>query len=166
MNQMPPEFVIDETPQPTLTTVQVSQVRDQIVGLIKSLAELTDKLAQTEQQTKGNKRRFLMALLEVADAFDRIFHDLDLTQLNEIAQNVVGSFKTTSILLEDVLDQEEVFPMDDLEGQTFDPHTQRGVGVEQQPGIQDGIVLEVRERGYWWQDQVLRKAKVIISAHS
>lgn len=163
MSQVPLEFVIDEMPDPTSPPAQVSQVREQIVALIKSRAELTEKLVQTEQQAKGEKRRLFLDLLEVADAFDRIFHELDLTQLNEVAQNVMGSFKTTSIMLEEVLDRQDVFPMDGLEGQAFDPQSQQGVGLEPQPGRQDGTVLEVRERGYWWQDQVLRRAKVIVS---
>lgn len=163
MGRIPPEFVIDETPAALPPPAQISQIRDQMVALIKSRAELAEKLADQEQQAKREKRRLFLDLLGVADAFDRIFRDLDLTQLNEIAQNVMGSFQATSILLENILDRQDVFPIDGLEGQAFDPRLQQGIGIEHQPGSRDGIVLEVREKGYWWQDQVLRRAKVIVS---
>lgn len=166
MSQTPAEFVIDETPQPLPPAAQASPLRDQVTALIRRRAELAERLKRTAQREERKKRRLFLALLEVADAFDRIFRDTNLAKLDEIARNLVGSFRVTSVLLENVLEREDVIPMDGLEGHAFDPHTQEVVGVEKQTTGPDGLVLEVRERGYHWHERVLRRAQVIVSENS
>ena len=163
MDRTPSEFVIDEEPQPVSIATSTSQLRAQVTKLVNRRAELAAALSQTGRREERKKREFFLALLKVADAFDRIFRDTNLADMDEISRNVVGSFRVTSILLEDVLDREDVIPMDELEGRSYDPNSQEVVDVEEQAEGPDGIVLEVKERGYWWRGRVLRRAKVIVS---
>lgn len=164
MSQTATEFIVDETLLPLSTgSVSFSSLHDQIVVLIKRRAELARKLQQTERQAEQKKRQLLLALLEVADAFDRIFQGINLAELDEVSRHFIGNFRTTNALLENVLDQEDVMSMEELEGQIFDPHLQEVVGIETRAAGPDELILEVKGKGYYWHDKLLRRAKVIVS---
>lgn len=163
MKPIPSEFLIEETQHPLPVAVQLDSLPEKVASLIRQRAELANNLKKKEQQTNRQKSQFLLHLLDVTDAFDRIFRNVDLTELNEIGRNLVGSFRVTNTLLENVLSQDEVFVMDELEGKPFDPQTQEVVGVDTHTPHPEGTVLSVVEKGYYWHEKVLRRARVIVS---
>jgi molecular chaperone GrpE len=163
VRQTPPEFMIDEEPLPLPASACPEELRDKIVGLIRRHADLAEDLRKIKRQTDRQQRKFFLSLLEVADAFDRIFQDTDLADLDEVSRNRLRSLKVTSNLLANVFDQEDIVPMEHLEGRPLDPHTQEVVDTQEQPDRESDIVLLIKERGYYWRDKVLRTAKVIVS---
>jgi molecular chaperone GrpE len=163
VRQTPPEFVIDEEPLPLPASACSEELREKIVGLIRRHADLAEGLRKIKRQTDRQQRKFFLSLLEVADAFDRIFQDTDLADLDEVSRNRLRSLKVTSNLLANVFDQEDIVPMEHLEGRPVDPHTQEVVDIQEQPDQENDIVLLIKERGYYWHDKVLRPAKVIVS---
>lgn len=163
MGQTPSEFVIDEELIPLGIPTQAEYLWEQLNALIVRCAELTEKLQRAEQKEERKRRQLLLNLLEVTDAFERIFRDTDLAELDEVTRSRLRSVRVTSTLLENVLEEEDVIAMDGLEGHPFDPYIQDVATIEMDTDKPNNSVLEVREKGYRWQGRVLRKAKVVVS---
>lgn len=54
----------------------------------------------------------------------------------------------------------------DLLGEEFDPHLARVVGTASEDGVAAGIVVAEVRAGYFWDDDLLRTAEVIVSKAS
>jgi molecular chaperone GrpE len=63
----------------------------------------------------------------------------------------------------DVLRQRQVVPMS-AQGQPFDPKIMYAIGRQESSSVAENTVVQEVVRGYWWGDQVLREAQVIVSA--
>lgn len=161
MVKMEPEFAYTDKPQP-----EPGKLREVTADLIRSRAELGDSLRQAARQEQRKRRRFYMSLLQVSDALDRILRDTELTELDEIARNRMRSVGATAVMLQGVLAQEDIAVMEDLEGRPFDATCEEAVATKLRPDCPDRTVLEVREKGYRWQEQVLRRARVVVSIQS
>ncbi|MGB0385850.1 MAG: nucleotide exchange factor GrpE [Ardenticatenaceae bacterium] len=167
MRQIEPEFVVDEQPKRLLLEGTVRDVPIRVVrDLMDQRAELAHQQKQVAQQQKLKTRKLLRDLLGVLDAFDGIWRDVEPNQLDEMAKNLITGFETTKMQLKNVLDLQDVTPMETLPGSRFDPQSQEVVGLQAQPNMPDGIVLQVVQKGYQWETQILRRAKVIVSKRS
>jgi molecular chaperone GrpE len=62
----------------------------------------------------------------------------------------------------DLLAQHQVQPMM-AEGSPFDPKFMYAMGRQSAPGLAENTVIQEVVKGYWWQDQVLREAQVIVA---
>ncbi|HEY9641974.1 MAG TPA: nucleotide exchange factor GrpE [Coleofasciculaceae cyanobacterium] len=62
----------------------------------------------------------------------------------------------------DVLRQRQVIPIE-AQGQPFDPKIMYAVGRQASTSVPENTVIQEAVRGYWWGDQVLREAQVIVS---
>ena len=165
MTNLPAEFVIDEKPRPVppQAQAQIAQLRAQITALINRRSALARTLNTSERKGERDKGNLFLQMLEVNDAFDRIFAGLNPAELDEAAQNAIGNFRATRRLLEKVLDQEDVIPMDVTPGQRLDPTQHEVVGIETHSDIEAETILHVTEKGYMCKDRVLRHAKVVVS---
>jgi molecular chaperone GrpE len=63
----------------------------------------------------------------------------------------------------DLLAQHQVKPMM-AEGSPFNPKFMYAMGRQSAPGLAENTVIQEVVKGYWWQDQVLREAQVIVAS--
>ncbi len=164
--QPSPEFVIDEKPLPTRTAVTVESARTQTLQLLRRKVGLQRDLKSVSRREQGSRRKFYLSVLQVADALDRILAHVEVAELDEMGRDALESVRLTAQLLESVLAEQEITPLEVLQGQTFDPKIHEAIGREVRPDAGGVVVLEITERGYQWQDQVLRPARVIVAAPS
>lgn len=66
---------------------------------------------------------------------------------------------------EKILDEEEIKPME-CEGEKFDPYKHDAMLVREDSDKPENTVLEELEKGYYFKDEVLRPAKVVVSKKS
>ena len=66
--------------------------------------------------------------------------------------------------LSKILSQEEVKPIESL-NQPFDPYYHNAINKTSDSSIDDGVIVEVYQRGYMLKDRVLRPAIVCVNRH-
>jgi len=130
---------------------------------LRELAAGRQALDEQRRAHDASQRAQLLALLEVADAFDRI---LVAARANEdgVARQTkiwLGNFRAVRRLLGTVLADAGVVALESL-GLEFDPHTHRAVETVADPSRPDGSIADERQRGYAWRDEILRKAEVVV----
>lgn len=77
-------------------------------------------------------------------------------------QAVLDGVRMVQTLLTGALERHGLEPIADR-GEPFDPNVHEAVGVEPRDDVEDGVVLEVLQRGYRLGDKVLRPSKVTVS---
>jgi molecular chaperone GrpE len=63
----------------------------------------------------------------------------------------------------DILRQRQVVPIA-AQGQPFNPQIMYAVGRQESATVAENLVIQDVVRGYWWGDQILREAQVIVAA--
>jgi len=165
MARLEPEFAVTEEPLPVLEAA-AGGAREVLAGLIRRLADLSRSLDTTSEAEERKRRRFYLSLLEVADAFDRVLRDTELAEMDEIARNRMVGVIATSDLLQDILAGEKISAMEHLVGKPFDPAYEIASETRVRPDFPERTVLEVEEKGYHWKEQLLRRARVVVSKQS
>jgi molecular chaperone GrpE len=165
MARQEPEFAITEEPQHVLEAT-AGGPRAILAGLIKRHADLGDSVNKTARDEQLRRRRFFLSLLKVADAFDRILRETELAEMDEIARNRMVGVIATSAMLQEVLADEEITAMEHLVGMPFDPASEEAIETRVRPDCPERTVLEVTQKGYHWKEQLLRRARVVVSKQS
>lgn len=142
---------------------QVRKERDEYLESLQRLqAEFTNfrkrVLSESEDAAKRASADMVGDLLPVLDNFERALkaateHDIKL--LSEGVQLVYNQ-------LREVLTKRGLCEVD-AEGKPFDPNHHEAVLCRPFPGEEEGKVMEVLEKGYSLDDQVVRPAKVVVS---
>jgi molecular chaperone GrpE len=109
---------------------------------------------ERENAAKRDKRELLLALLDLADNFERA-----LAHINDSPESVAAGLHTIQRRLASVLETQGVTPFESV-GQSFDPGVHEAVGILQSDEQEAGTVLDELSRGYHWGDEVLRPARV------
>ncbi len=162
--------------------------------LLKELDDIKDDSRKLKQLQKDNKE-FLNSLLRVRADFDNyqkriakendrfktyatekilkklINHYDDLSRaLNmldviENGESMKKGFELLKKNFEKLLKEEGVEPMNS-EGKQFDPHFHEAMMVEERNNLPENTILEVLDKGYLYNNKVLRPSKVVISKKS
>lgn len=145
--------------------VEIPQVNleEYVQGLI--LARKNLELAAEEARRKSVKeqREFLLGILEVADALDRIVNrPIKPGEITPALERLHGNIETTARLLVQKLTQANVTRMD-LKNMVLDPNLADIDGYQDNPAVLDETVLRDSTAGYLWNGTVLRRARVIVS---
>ncbi len=134
---------------------------------LRVVAEL-DNVRKRSRREIQETRRFaqadiLRALLEIQDNFERALHSAtdssDTGETDGIREGVELIFQKFRGVLKD----RGVEPMEAV-GAEFDPNFHEAVGQIEREGVPSGQVVEVVQQGFYFQDMVLRPARVIISS--
>jgi len=64
--------------------------------------------------------------------------------------------------IQNILDKEGVKEIE-TKDKTFDPHVHEALAVEDNPALEDGLIVEVFQKGYLYEGKVLRPARVKIN---
>ena len=128
---------------------------------LRALADL-DNFRKKVQQDHARiayvgKREILLKILDVVDSFDRA-----LEQTAGLPDSLAEGFQVISRQLQNILRGEGVTPMDTL-GQAFDPELHEAIATVGVGRETSGTIVAELSRGYLWQDELLRPAKVSVA---
>ena len=139
-------------------------------------AELKDKYLRTQAEMQNMRRRMeeekasllkyegedlIVKLLPTLDNFERAIK-MDDTNLEDEVSKFLEGFKMIYGNLSSTLQGFEVLAMDIL-NKPFDPELMDAVLVEEVPGVEPNIVVDVLQKGYTYKGKVIRHAMVKVS---
>jgi len=142
---------------------RLAAIADDIRKLMVDLAESEFERNAAKESNRTEKRRLLLAILEIMDAFERIFRSIHAKQDKVTPQmkKWVGNFRTIHRMLRGILAEEGVTRIENLE-RGFDPNWHRAIEAIQDKSRPEGTIAEETRAGYVWHEEVLRKAEVIV----
>jgi molecular chaperone GrpE (heat shock protein) len=137
-------------------------LEDDVRGLLRDAAGARGALEERESEHRHEVERVLLSFLDVTDAFDRVFSNIEGgdTELVDPVRSWVGNFRMVDRLLRSRLASQGVEPIED--GGDFDPDIH--LAVDTIPGSADEAdrIVKVVKPGYRWRDTVLRRAEVVV----
>jgi len=134
-------------------------VRAMILGLATARADLLERETEHRRETD----RLLLALVEVIDAFERVFDSVRESDLDAADQRLVGNFQTVYRLLSRTLREQRVVPIVTVAPE-FDPRYHEVVETVDDPATPPGTIMREPRRGYLRDETVLRMAGVVVSS--
>ena len=144
-------------------TDRLATIEDDVARLTRDLATARSDLAEHDAEARADRRDLLLELLEVTDAFGRVFANVAAREA-EVTRPMrawVGNFRAVSRLLGRTLDRQGVTPIE-TPTREFDPQWHTAVETVVEPTLPVGTIVEEIARGYVWQHQVLRRASVVV----
>lgn len=132
-------------------------VPGELDGLLGSF-DFAAAMAVRAEEDRARWRGHLVSLLEVMDAFDRLFAFLD----GKPAPEYLGTVYQIARRVEKILHSAGVAAFPSL-GAVAEPGRHEILAVRESPGAEDGSIIEEVERGYECEGQLLRKAGVIVA---
>lgn len=138
-------------------------IEQDIRNLMRQVAESRFLSSEHERQRTETLQRLLLAIVEVNDAFERVFQAIRAKEDFVTPQMKIwmGNFRTVRRLLEKVLTENGVVRIENLD-QGFDPTWHKVAGVVVDASKPEGAIVEEVLKGYLWQNQILRKAEVVV----
>jgi molecular chaperone GrpE len=110
-----------------------------------------------EVAARQAKRELLKALVDLADDFDRA-----LVHVDDSPESVVAGLHGMRRRLGSLLEAEGVKSFDSV-GKPFDPTRHEAMAVARGFDVAPGTVVEEAGRGYLWNDELLRPARVRVA---
>lgn len=143
---------------------RLSVIEEDFRNLLKKCDSLHSHLEDSEKQNKKKIKRLLENLLEVLDAFDRVFKNIeDKGKNKDIDRQTkiwVGNFKAIRRMMEGVLKDTGISLIEAPEGKAI-PGWHTIVATKEVEGLSNDTILEEDQKGYLYHDEVLRKSKVV-----
>ena len=133
--------------------------------LLRTAAEMQNMRRRMEEE-KANLLKYegeelIKNLLPILDNFERAIK-MDDTNLEDEISKFLSGFKMIYGNFSSVLQSYKVEAMDIL-NKPFDPNTMEAVLVEEAPGIEPNMVIDVLQKGYIYKGKVIRHAMVKVS---
>lgn len=128
--------------------------------LIRLTADFTNYKRRVEKEKKDflalGVKKVALDLLGVIDNFERALDHSD--EDSSFKEGVEMIYQQ----LLDLLKKNNIYPMEAL-NEKFDPNRHHAVLVEEKEGVEEGVVIDVVQKGYMINDEVLRPAMVKVS---
>lgn len=158
-----------EDPQKIKLEKEIKKLKDENNVLndkvLRISAEMQNMMRRNEEKVqnllKYEGEDLIKKLLPTLDNFERAISMDDTNLLDEVSKFLSG-FKMIYGNLSDVLKSYEVEVIDCLH-KPFDPNTMEAVLVEEAPGIEPNMVIDVLQKGYTYKGKVIRHAMVKVS---
>lgn len=134
-----------------------------IRALMREAAEARFAAEEQRRAAAENEQRILLSLLNVDDAFDRVFRAVEAKQDQVTPQMKIwlGNFRSARRLLQKLIDEQGVKPIDTATGE-FDPVWHVATETVADADRPPGTIIQVLRRGYVRDNQILRKAEVVV----
>jgi len=124
---------------------------------LRALADFDNYRRRTERErtmaARSGKREVLLPLLEVLDGFEQALQVADTSP--SVAEGMQMIYRKLLALLE----KEGITPIASV-GEIFDPELHEAISSIESEKHQSGAVIDEVRRGYRWNDDVLRPARV------
>jgi molecular chaperone GrpE len=128
---------------------------------LRALADFDNYRRRIEREraetARSGKREIILALLEVLDGFDRA-----VQQTSEAPSSLSEGVQILHRKLLSLLEAQGVTPFESV-GLAFRPELHEAIGSVQSNKVESGIVVDEVQRGYRWDDEVLRPARVRVA---
>jgi len=163
------EFAITEEPIPLHAWESedgadlIAIIEGDFRRFMRQCAELELAVSDKERQHTSKMEEFLLRLIEVLDSFEQLFQNISDKQdkIDQQTKIWIGNFRTIYRFLKSIVDEQGVIELEILDW-SFNPHSHRVIGTVVDPGKPDGTIVRQIQKGYLWQDRILRKAEVIV----
>jgi molecular chaperone GrpE len=137
---------------------ELLRVQDLYLRALADLENFRKKVQQDHARIAYvGKRQILLKILEVVDSFDRA-----LQQTSGLPEPLADGFLAISRQLQNILRSEDVTPMEAL-GENFDPELHEAIATVGDEDEVSGTIVAELSRGYLWQGELLRPAKVSVA---
>jgi molecular chaperone GrpE len=155
----------DGTPQPSSEPAGVEELRAELQQehdrYLRTRADFENYRRRVERDrdvaARHAKRELLLALVDLADGFDRA-----LVHVDESPGSVAAGLHGMQRRLSSLLEAEGVKPFESV-GQRFDPTRHEAMATVRDGGGVPGTVVDEAGRGYLWKDELLRPARVRVA---
>jgi molecular chaperone GrpE len=132
---------------------------------IRALADFDNYRKRVERErgaaAQAGKRPMLLALLDVMDDFDRAIEHAN-GKAGASTDAIVEGVRAIRKRLAALLQAQGVTPMESA-GRPFDPAMHEAVGAVESGGAAPGTVIDEVGRGYLWNGELLRPARVRVA---
>jgi molecular chaperone GrpE len=164
----PSRHNMDATNETTITTAEPSEIerlneelRKEHERYLRTLADFENYRKRVERErakaAQAGKREIILSLLEVLDGLERA-----LQHLEKASPSLAEGVRAIHRKLLSLLEAHGVAPFESL-GRTFDPALHEAIGVVESSQFAAGTVAEELQRGYRWDDELLRAARVRVA---
>jgi molecular chaperone GrpE len=138
-----------------------SDLKDKYLRAVADLENFKKRsLKERSQLLKYRNEELLRDLLPIADNLDRALN------ASAGADEVSALMEGVSMIAGMLKESFERYGVREIQarGKSFDPNFHEAVGRSPAPGMEPNMVIEELEKGYMYQDRLLRAAKVVVSA--
>ncbi len=153
----PPGESTEETAVEALRT----QLRQECDRHLRTRADFENFRRRVERDrdvaARQAKRDLLLALVDLADGFDRA-----LAHIDESPDSVAAGLRGMQRQLRSLLETEGVKPFESV-GERFDPTRHEAVATVRDRNGAPGTVVDEAGRGYLWNGELLRPARVRVA---
>ena len=145
-----------------LPGAQIRRVEEDVRALMRQVAEARTEADSDRKQQVDAQRRLLLGVVDVLDAFERVFRNIQSRDgdLSPQMKVWVGNFRSVRRLVDRLAREYGVVRIENLD-RGFDPAWHTIVETVQDASRPDGTIVSEVQPGYLWREQVLRKAEVI-----
>ena len=162
---MTEEPVEDGTPSAASDEAGVEQLRAELQEehdrYLRTRADFENYRRRVERDravtARQAKRDLLLALVDLADGFDRA-----LVHVDESPESVAAGLHGMRRRLSSLLEAEGVKAFESV-GRPFDPARHEAMATVRDGGDEPGTVVDEAGRGYLWKDELLRPARVRVA---
>jgi molecular chaperone GrpE len=117
------------------------------------------QVREREQQAVAANERLVLDLLPVYDALELAVEAFDNHEADKLREGVAYVHRA----LHDALERAGATTIDP-HGEAFDPGEHEALMALPDPTVDEGVVLQVHQRGFRLGDRVIRPARVVIAA--
>ena len=155
-------FNIIEKPLDYQPVDRTAGIEKLTLELIKSRARLANQLENETEKAERWGAGLLCEVLEIADSLERILKQAEKLPPSPGTEKLEGHIRTVYNQLSHILQQRDVVPFESL-GKQADPALTEIIDSVVREDCLDEEVVEEVEKGYLYQGNLLRRAKVIIA---
>ncbi len=160
ITQALPEKEVEETEDLAL---KIKEMEDKYLRTFADFENYRKRVAkEKEEVSQATSRRLLREILEVKDHLESgLAHSEEATELK--AKGLREGVFLTLKQLTNFLDRYGVKEIDPL-GEPFDPAFHEAIQQQESAEHQPGTVVQVFQKGYLFQQSLLRPARVVVSS--
>jgi molecular chaperone GrpE len=138
------------------------EIEQDVRRLLKDYSVLRQETDEYREKTESDFKKLLLSFIEVADAFENVWRNINpkLNGADPQAKKWAASFKTVYRMLIRALSGWDVVPIETMVGEKADPLWHKVLEAEEDPGRENGAILEEIKKGYLWKGRLLRSAEV------
>ena len=135
-------------------------------SLLRVRADFENYQKRTERENERYKTLATEKILKkLIQHYDDLIRALNILEVIENGESMKKGFKLLVKNFEKLLEEEGVRAMN-CEGEKFDPYKQEAMMVEVRDDLPENTIIEEMDKGYFFNNNILRPAKVKISKKS
>ncbi len=156
---------------------ELDKLRKQVEDLTKESAMYKDKWLRAEAEMDNYKKRvhkekleqmkygYETLIRELLPVIDNLERAIEYSKKHSQKDSLYEGVELTLKLLRKVVEGFGVNTISTV-GQLFDPNFHEGIGVEEGQDYEDNVIVKEVEKGYLYNDRLIRPAKVIVGKKS